>query len=81
MAILVFNKNVDVMVTKTGLISPQTNFSTPACVGNVTYDDDRTEARMQLSWNIKVYILFLFKSYSTEILKNVLSFVFVKACK
>lgn len=46
MAILVFNKNVDVMVTKTGLISPQTNFSTPACVGNVTYDDDRTEARV-----------------------------------
>ena len=44
MAILVFNKNVDVMVIKTGLISPQTNFSTPASVGNVTYDDDRTEA-------------------------------------
>ena len=47
MAILVRNKNINVMVIKTGLISSKTNFSTPACVRNVRHEDDRTEARME----------------------------------
>ena len=57
------------MVVQKRLILSSTDFNITTCVRDVRYEEDRGEARLEFSWNINAYTLFLCKSYSTETLK------------